>query len=165
MFSPPPHARPPVRKASADFGTSRPRSVRRAVPPPVPGRPHLIAPQPRRPHRRRAAAPGEPPGPRPGTVEGYEKEAAASTAEGHRVARPPQCARASRPAQPPRHFHGALCGTRARAGSEFRARRSRRRRDKGRFRASRRLPSWRRDPRPAWRRLVSLRRRCPLNRG
>lgn len=37
-------------------------------------RPHLIAPEPRLPRRRRVAAPGEPSGRRPGTVEGHEKE-------------------------------------------------------------------------------------------
>lgn len=42
--------------------------------PPVPERPHLIAPEPHRPRRRRVAAPGEPLGRRPGTVEGHEKE-------------------------------------------------------------------------------------------
>ena len=44
------------------------------MPSPVPGRPHLIAPEPRRPRRTRVAAPGEPLGRRPGTVEGHEKE-------------------------------------------------------------------------------------------
>lgn len=73
MFSPRLSRGRGVPEAAAGLG-ARVLGPGATLPPPVPGRPHLIAPEPRRPRRSRVAAPGEPPGRRPGTVEGHEKE-------------------------------------------------------------------------------------------
>lgn len=128
-------------------GRLRVRGPGAALPPPVPGRPHLIAPEPRRPRRRRVAAPGEPLGRRPGTVEGHEKECPRPGGGTPRRLAPPR---------PPLLLlrDSAGGGGETRERNESPAGCSRRRRDKrrglrGPSRAVASLGSRRRDPRRA----------------
>lgn len=167
MFSPPPCARPRGPKSIRRLRGPRPASSRRAVPPSVPGCPHLIAPEPHCPHPRRVAAHGELPRHRPGPVEGYEKESV--TDGGGTPRRQEACA-------PPSGAgcRGGFDGIFVRRGggrpgrNKFLAGGSRRRRHQRDFRENgprrcRRFASQRRDRANVRSKIPPP--RCPLNRG